>query len=197
VVSLLQHRPRAPQRAVHRASEPRGERLHPAPELPRVVRFHDQVSVIALDRVVDEPEAPALAPRRERDLDRAHDARAAQRRDVAAHLERDVTRPRAIERFAAGVRNVRLRAPRPARVLAASAPARLRAQTQCELPSALFHTGILALGCVGPGHDVAGPNLDFRAVDLTRAMTVAITPAADFVRERSLAPGLQTWWPFD
>ena len=56
VISLEEHRPGAPQRPVHRAREPRRKRHHPAPERIAIVGLDDQVRVIVLDRVVDEPE---------------------------------------------------------------------------------------------------------------------------------------------
>jgi hypothetical protein len=76
--------------AVHGEGEARRERLHPAPERGGAVRFDDQVRVIVLDRVVDEPEVLARAGAAKRRLDLAHDRRQTERRQARAHLQRDV-----------------------------------------------------------------------------------------------------------
>jgi hypothetical protein len=57
----VQHRPAPAGRAVQRPREPRPDALHPARERVFPVCLDDQVRVIALERVVGNPEAPALA----------------------------------------------------------------------------------------------------------------------------------------
>src|SRR4029453_2679808 len=47
--------------AIHAAREARGDRLHPAREIPRARRLDEQMEMIDLHRVVHEPESPALA----------------------------------------------------------------------------------------------------------------------------------------
>ena len=68
VVAVAEHRPAPLQRPVHGAREARGDRLHPSPERLRPVRLHEQMDVIVLDRVVDEPERPPVARLPERAL---------------------------------------------------------------------------------------------------------------------------------
>jgi hypothetical protein len=46
---------------VHRPRETRRDRLHPARKIPRAADFDDQVYVIALYGVMNEPEPLALA----------------------------------------------------------------------------------------------------------------------------------------
>ena len=64
----------------------------PRPSAWRSVGFHDQVRVVALQRVVHEPKLAALAAAREGPLDLPHQPHRAQRRNVLADLQRDVTR---------------------------------------------------------------------------------------------------------
>ena len=61
VTAIREHAPRAVKHPVHAARKARGDRLETASEIPRARRLDDHVDVIALDRVVDEPETPALA----------------------------------------------------------------------------------------------------------------------------------------
>src|SRR5258706_1981400 len=61
VVAPEQYGPFAPEDAVHCPREPDSHRLHPAPERVLSGGFHDQMYVIALDRVVADAELAALA----------------------------------------------------------------------------------------------------------------------------------------
>lgn len=78
--------------AIHRACDAGADRHHPARQRPRAVGLHQQVHVIALERVVHDPEGGALAACPERALDLAYDAAVAEGRDVGAHAQRDVAR---------------------------------------------------------------------------------------------------------
>ena len=112
VIALEEHRPGAPERPVHRAREPRRKRHHPAPERLPIVGLDDQMRVIVLDRVVDEPEVAALAGLAERRLHLAHDAAVAKRLDPAPHLQRDERRQPRIDPVARPMAHPRVR-PRP------------------------------------------------------------------------------------
>jgi hypothetical protein len=74
VVALGEHSAGAPERAVHGEREARAERLHRAPERGAIARLDDQVHVVALDRVVDEPEARPLLRSPKGGFDCPHDA---------------------------------------------------------------------------------------------------------------------------
>ena len=61
VVAAVEHRPAAPADAVHGAGETGADALHAAGERVLAVCFDDQVHVVALERVVHDAEAAALA----------------------------------------------------------------------------------------------------------------------------------------
>lgn len=61
VIAIGEHWPGALEHAIHSASEACGDRFHAASERALVIRFHDQVDVISLERVVDEAERSAFA----------------------------------------------------------------------------------------------------------------------------------------
>jgi len=88
VVAIRDHGPRAPEPPVHGLREADPEGLHPAPEGLAIRGLDDGVEVVALDRVVDEPEALPPAHPAEGVLDRAHDGDRAKRCDSGAHPER-------------------------------------------------------------------------------------------------------------
>ncbi len=56
-----EHAAAQPEHPVHGSCEPRAERLHAARQIPRARGLDDRVQVIALNRVVHDAEAPALA----------------------------------------------------------------------------------------------------------------------------------------
>src|SRR5262245_7389707 len=74
-----------------------------------ILCLHDQMRVIALERVVHEAELPALAPAREGLLDLLHEPHRAQRRNILPHSDRDMTREPASERIPRAVSQARAR----------------------------------------------------------------------------------------
>ena len=73
MVAAVEHAPTASGHSVHRAREACADRFHAAPEGVAIVRFDDQVRVVALQRVVDEAEPRTGAAVGEGPLDRADD----------------------------------------------------------------------------------------------------------------------------
>ena len=73
VITIGKHATRASCDAIDGACQPRADRFHAAPERRAILRFDDQVSMIALQRVVHEPEARPDASVGERALDLADD----------------------------------------------------------------------------------------------------------------------------
>ena len=61
VIAAIEHRPAAPADAVHGAREAGADALHAARERLLALRLDDQVRVVALERVVRDAEAAALA----------------------------------------------------------------------------------------------------------------------------------------
>src|SRR5262249_33114213 len=99
----------------------------------------DQVHVIVLDRVVHEPEPPALACLSEAALEFAYEPDRAKRGQPLLHLQRDVTRKTRRERCTHPVRMARARAARAARTRASSTPACALTQFELELPTSPCH----------------------------------------------------------
>jgi hypothetical protein len=91
VVAVGEHLAGAPatDRPIHGKREQPGEPLRPAPEPDGSIRLDDQMRMIVLDRVVDEPEARARARPTKRSLHFANHLARAQRRNLAPHLQRD------------------------------------------------------------------------------------------------------------
>jgi hypothetical protein len=56
---------------IHRAREPHGHALHSARERPRSRRLHQEMNVIVLDRILNDPEVAALRASTEAALERA------------------------------------------------------------------------------------------------------------------------------
>jgi hypothetical protein len=75
MISLGEDSPGAARDAIDGPSESRPDRFHPATERVLIARFHDEMRVVALQRVLHEPKSRPLAPGREAALDFAHDAR--------------------------------------------------------------------------------------------------------------------------
>ena len=92
VVSIGQDRAAAPEDPMHGTRQARSDRLHASAQGSGVVSLDDQVRVIALQRVVDEPEVAPVAGDRERTLDFADELRGSERRDTRPHLQGDMTR---------------------------------------------------------------------------------------------------------
>jgi hypothetical protein len=141
VIAVRQNGALAPEDAVHGASEPRAERLHAAGEIELACGLDDCMKVIALDRVVDEPEAAALARRSEAALQVSHQSPAAQRGHAAAHLQGDVAGEASRERSSRSVRIARIRSALASRAGAPAAPARDVAKIESQLTTASLHRG--------------------------------------------------------
>jgi hypothetical protein len=90
MIPIGEHATVSARGTVHGAREPRGYGVHAAPEGLAVVCLDEQVRVIALERVVHEPEPRTLASGSERTFDLLHDANDTQRRNVIAHPQGDV-----------------------------------------------------------------------------------------------------------
>ena len=91
MVAIRKHGARALKHAIHGSGESRPDRLHSAPERTLVACFDDQVSMIALERVMDEPEALPITRRGECALDLTDDAHRAKRGNAVAYPERHMT----------------------------------------------------------------------------------------------------------
>ena len=61
MVAIGEHGSTSKEDPVHRAGQSRADGLHAAPQIARARRLDDQMHVVRLDRILDEPEAPALA----------------------------------------------------------------------------------------------------------------------------------------
>ena len=75
------------EHSVHGSGEPGSEGLHPTGELRSTRRLNDQVHVVRLDRILHEPEPPALSSAAEARLHFAHEAPDPKRRDAAANAQ--------------------------------------------------------------------------------------------------------------
>lgn len=78
MIPLGEHRTAPLRDAVHRARESRPDGFHAAPESVAIASFDDQMRVVGLERVVDEPKALPGATAGERPFDLVHDAHAPQ-----------------------------------------------------------------------------------------------------------------------
>jgi len=92
VVAVREHGAAAGEDAVRRARQARGDRLHSGSEIRRARGLDDCVHVVALDRVMRNPEPAPFAGLAPAPLELAHESRGAEGRDVAAHLQGDVAR---------------------------------------------------------------------------------------------------------
>jgi hypothetical protein len=133
VGAIDEHGARAVEGAVHGARETCGDRLHPAGEIPCAGRLDDDVQMIALDRVVDEPEAPALARPVPASLKLGYEPTDPQIRHVVSHLQGDVTGVPRRERCPPTVRVARLRSGLAPGSGSGTAPARRRHEVEREL----------------------------------------------------------------
>ncbi len=92
VVSVRQDRAAAPEDAMYRTRQARTDRLHASRQSSGVVRLHEQVCVIALERVVNQSEVAPVAALRERPLELADELCGPERRDTRSHLQGDMAR---------------------------------------------------------------------------------------------------------
>ncbi len=90
VIPVLQDRSRAREHAIHRTREARAQRLHPTPQGVRILRFHQQMDVIGLDRVVREPEIPAITGLCPGSFEFSYELHGSKGRHAIAHLQGDV-----------------------------------------------------------------------------------------------------------
>jgi hypothetical protein len=142
VIPVGEHSARSPERPVHGPGEARGERLHPAPEGVAVLRLDDQVRVIGLDRVVDEPEVVPLVAAPEGGLELADDVAPAQGRQTRPHLQRHIVGLSLGQRLSAAMAHERVR---PLRSSAAVARDGEASEVECAL-SRSSHLGVM----IGP-----------------------------------------------
>ena len=85
MVAIREHRAAQPRGAIHGPCEARTERHHAATERLAIDRFHDQVRVVALDRVMHEPETRTRTAGPKGALDFVDDRHRAQRRKTRPH----------------------------------------------------------------------------------------------------------------
>ena len=133
VVTVGEHAAAATEGSIHGSRKARANRFHARCEIARAPRLYDRVQMIVLNRIVNEPEAPALARRCEAALELTDELRAAQRRNAAPHLQRDVARMRSREITARPVCMSGVRAALAARTHASSTPARAFAKIEHQL----------------------------------------------------------------
>jgi hypothetical protein len=92
VIAFGEHRARTPCNAIHRARQAGADRLHAATERVPIVRLHEQVRMIALQRVVHQAKAGSYAATTECALDLPHDGNHSERWYVLVDAHRDVRR---------------------------------------------------------------------------------------------------------
>ena len=139
VAAIGEHAPSAVKDAVHATREARGDRLHPAREVPSAGRLDDHVHVVVLDRVVNQPKPAPLARLAPASLQLGHQPRSPERRNVLAHLQRDVTRMPACQRRSPPVRIPSRRSSLPPRTDPRTAPPRPRLEFELQLPRSQRH----------------------------------------------------------
>ena len=93
------------EHAVHGERNSGTDGLHPPPERDVILRFDDQVQVISLDRVVDEPKAQPRATGCKALAQCLHEAARAERGQPFPDPHRDECRRCAVEPFASHVMN--------------------------------------------------------------------------------------------
>ena len=138
VVSIRQDRAAAPEDPMHRTRQARTDRLHASAQGSRVVSLDDQVRVIALERVVHQPEVAPVAALRERTLELADELCGPERGDTRSHLQGDMTREtRSDFRSPTSVPNARSRSRLAPGTPPSAAPARRLAKREFELGCSL------------------------------------------------------------
>ncbi len=105
VIPVLQDRSRAREHAIHCTRETRAQCIHPAPQRVRILRLHQQVDVIRLDRVVREPEVPPITGLRPGPFELSYELHGSQGRHTIAHLQGDVAGMPGSQSGSAEVRN--------------------------------------------------------------------------------------------
>jgi len=102
------------ERAIHGTGEPCADRLHAAGEARHRIRLEQQVSMVALQGVLQDAEVPALAGRAQASLKLSHEGATAQARQASPDPDRHVRRARPLQLAAFAVRNTRSRSARSA-----------------------------------------------------------------------------------
>jgi hypothetical protein len=133
VAAVGEHAADAPEDAVHRSRETGSYRLEATREILRAGRFDDGVDVIALNRVVGQPEPVTLAHLAPAPLELGHESPRSQSGNVALDLERDVTRMPRRQRHSPTVRVAPLRPGLAARAGTRASPTFRRREVETEL----------------------------------------------------------------
>jgi hypothetical protein len=125
VESIAEHAPAASPDAIQASRDPDAQALHPERQRIAILGFHDQVDVIALDRVVDQPDLRILLRGCEHPLELLASRVVAQARKSRAQPQGDVHRMTRRERRSRAVRDPCSGTSRlPASARARSAPGR-------------------------------------------------------------------------
>ncbi len=125
--------------AVHRTRQSGADRHHAASERVTVARLDDEVRVISLQCIVDEPKRRPFASAGERPLDFVDELGPAKGREAALQSHRHVRRYRSRERLSRAVRLARIRAGLPSGVRSTSAMPRAHCQRKLDLSGPLSH----------------------------------------------------------
>ena len=88
--ALQEHGPPPSKDPPHGPRNARADRLHPAPERPGILRLHEEMDVIPLHRVRDEPEAIPHARLAQRALEFPHEPHGAERGNAGPDAEREM-----------------------------------------------------------------------------------------------------------
>jgi len=113
VISPGEHGASPCENSIDGSCEAGRQGLHTAPERLAATRLDDEVSVVALDRVVDDPKRSPLAGRGERLFDLPEDALRPEGRQALLNLQRHVTRKSPSEPFALAMPYGRVRSRLP------------------------------------------------------------------------------------
>jgi hypothetical protein len=134
-----QNRAVSPKDAIHRPRQTRRDCLHPTRQVSRVRSLYDQVSVIALQRVVDDTESSAITCLPDRALELAHEAHGSERRNIFSDLDRYMARMSCGEWRATAMRIARVRTDLAPSSFTPAAPPGSRFQIELELRPANRH----------------------------------------------------------
>ena len=125
--------------AIDGSSEACRERFEAAGEVLFAGRLDDQVDVVALDRVVNESEAAAVADFAPAPLELADEPSRSQGRDVLSYFQRDVTWMTRSERCSSLMRIAAVVSRLSPRTRTGAAPARRQFELEPELSRLRFH----------------------------------------------------------
>jgi len=152
VVPIGQHRPPSATGPVGGSGQPGADRFHPAGEIARARGFDEEMGVIALERVVHDPEAPPLACSVQAPPPFAREPGLAQRGDAATDPEHHVTGKAGGERCAAAMGIAGPGSARATGARAAATPSGYGADAEGKLSRSRGHDAILTSSCVTCGH---------------------------------------------